>query len=95
MAKRTDANQAEIVEALKKAGCSVHSTHVVGDGFPDIVCGYAGVNYLFEIKSPGGRLTGKQPEWHAKWKGQVDIVRTVIEALQAIGLELGEDFNVY
>ena len=29
---------------------SVFSTHEIGKGFPDIVVGYRGINYLFEIK---------------------------------------------
>ncbi len=38
-AKRTDGNHAEIVQDLRAAGYSVHSTHELGDGFPDIIVG--------------------------------------------------------
>ena len=34
---RTDANQTEIVQALRAAHCKVHVTSDAGDGFPDLV----------------------------------------------------------
>jgi hypothetical protein len=31
--------------------------HTVGRGCPDILVGWHGLNYLFEVKQPGGNLT--------------------------------------
>lgn len=38
-AARTDRNQAEIVKALRAAGCSVQCLHAVGGGVPDLLVG--------------------------------------------------------
>ena len=84
-AARSDANQPEIVDALRKAGASVYSAVSVGHGFPDIVIGFRGVNYLVECKSARGRLTKHQRIFLDDWNGQFAIVRSVEEALKVIG----------
>lgn len=43
---RVDDNQAEIVKVLRQLGATVRPTHTVGDGFPDLVVGWRGKNYL-------------------------------------------------
>lgn len=63
MPKRIDANQPEIVLALRKAGCSVLVLSELGKGAPDLLVGelvykwrgldhdrYERVNYLLELK---------------------------------------------
>ena len=85
MPKSTDANQAEIVADLRKAGATVFSLHEVGRGCPDILVGFRRVNYLIEIKMKSGRLRFSQVEWHWSWNGQVDVARTSEEALRIIG----------
>lgn len=84
--KRTDKNQAEIVKALRKAGCTVTSLHEVGRGCPDIVVGYQGKNFLLEIKNPAtyGKLTQWQEKWHSGWRGQVAVVRSPKDALAVV-----------
>jgi GNAT superfamily N-acetyltransferase len=84
---RTDANQAEIVEALRRAGASVLPLHRLGQGAPDIACGWRGKVYFMEIKSDGGKLTPAEQEFMDKWRGHYAIVRTVEEALAVIGIE--------
>jgi hypothetical protein len=91
MAKRVDKNQAEIVAALRAVpGVTVQDLHTVGKGCPDILVGYyrwpTRLNFLFEIKSPGGKLTGSEPEWHARWRGQVAVVHSAEEALKIMGI---------
>lgn len=83
MAKKVDANQKEIVATLRACGFSVVHLHAVGKGCPDVMAGRLGVNYLIEIKSPKGKLTPPQIEFHDRWMGQVMIVRRV-EDLMAI-----------
>lgn len=82
---RTDNNQKAIVEALRGVGASVTLLHEVGDGCPDILVGFKGCNYALEVKGLKGKLTDDQEEWFRKWRGQKAVVRTVEEALQAIG----------
>ena len=92
---RVDANQRQIVQALRAIGATVEPLHFVGRGFPDVLVGYRGVNLLLEIKDgekpPSARhLTPDEQEWHAKWRGQVAVVESVeeaIELVQAVGLE--------
>lgn len=90
-AAKIDANQKEIVAALRKLGASVSSTATIGKGFPDLIVGFRGVNYLLEVKTgskpPSERkLTPDQVLFHAKWTGQIVVVKNIDEALKAIGL---------
>ncbi len=87
---RTDANQKEVAKALRKVGCSVAILSNAGDGFPDIVVGYRGINYLFELKDGNKppsqqKLTPDQVKFHDEWCGQIKIIRSIDEAIQAIG----------
>lgn len=86
-AKRVDANQAEIVADLRAIGASVQHLHEVGHGCPDLLVGFRGENYLFEIKSLGGRLTLEQRCWHDLWRGQLAVIRSIEEALAIMGVE--------
>ena len=89
-AARVDANQAQIVDALRMVGATVQLLHAVGKGCPDLLAGYRGVNYVLECKDsatpPSARkLTADQIEWHRDWRGQVAVVTDAREALLAIG----------
>lgn len=86
-----DANQNEIVEALRKAGCSVSPISQAGEGVPDLIAGFRGVNYLLEVKDGSKppskqKLTVKQRKWHDQWLGSVSIVNSVEQAFKAIGI---------
>lgn len=85
-AAKIDANQNEIVEALRKIGCSVQILSSVGKGCPDILVGKCGVNYLMEIKDgkkpkSAQKLTDDQVVWHGNWKGSVLVVNSVDQAI--------------
>lgn len=89
-AAKVDANQAEIVAALRGAGASVQHLHTVGKGCPDILVGYRRQNILMEIKDgslpPSRRgLTADELEWHDAWRGNVCVVNSVRDALGVIG----------
>ncbi len=86
---RVDANQKEIVAALREAGCSVAITSGVGGGFPDIAVGLDGITWLIEIKDgtkkPSEKaLTRAEMKFHLGWQGLVEIVESVEEALELI-----------
>ncbi len=92
-AARADANQPEIIMALKKAGATVTSLHRVGMGCPDLLVGFRGVNHLLEIKDghkppSAQKLTPSQQGWHRDWRGKAVVVRSVEGALAAIGMEI-------
>ena len=84
MAKKVDTNQAEIVDALRKAGASVFDLHEVGRGLPDILVGHNNKNYLMEIKYKKGKLNTKEADFFDGWRGQAVVVYTAEEALRII-----------
>lgn len=90
-AKKVDANQPAIIQAFRDVGASVEPLHFVGQGFPDILVGFRGQNWLIEIKDGSQppskkRLTDDETDWHRKWNGQVAIVENDHQALQLIGV---------
>lgn len=85
-AKRVDANQKEIVEAFRSLGCSVFVTSMVGKGFPDVLVGMRGRNYLFEIKDgnkskSNQRLTEPERLFFRDWLGQCAVITSVDEVI--------------
>jgi hypothetical protein len=87
---KKDRNQTQIVEELRKMGFSVAITHRLGSGFPDIVVGDGRTsrNYLFEIKSDGGKLTPDEDKFAAGWKAQWNIIYSTEDALKIMENEL-------
>lgn len=87
-AARIDKNHKKIVDGLKAVGATVQSMASLGKGCPDILVGYHGLNFVFEIKNPdasGAGLTAWEADWMNRWRGQKDIVWTLDEALEIIG----------
>ena len=86
-AAKIDANQPEVVDALRKAGISVQSTAAIGKGFPDLVAANGdGKVWLIEIKGPKGKLTPDQEQFISGWRGVVHIVRSADDALRLVGV---------
>lgn len=83
-AKKTDTVQGKIVQGLRDLGFHVEIISHVGHGWPDIVVPHGGFNWFFEIKSPKGRLTPAQKEFHSTWSplGQIDVIRSVEDAIE-------------
>jgi len=96
-AARVDTNQPAIVGALRAYGATVQHLHKVGDGCPDLLVGYMGKdgirrNFLLEVKDGGKppskrNLTPQQKVWHASWRGTVDVVKNIEDALKVIGVK--------
>jgi Holliday junction resolvase len=88
-AAKVDANQAEIVAALRKIGCRVMPMHAMGGGFPDLLVSFRGLLTLIEVKDgskpPSARqLTPAQVKWHAEWGEDVRVVKSIDEAIEAV-----------
>ncbi len=83
-AAKTDLAQRETVRALRDIGASVQVLSAVGQGVPDLMCGYHGVNVLLELKTGKAKLTKDEMDWHAKWGGQVAIVNTPEDAQRVV-----------
>lgn len=89
---KQDANQIAIVDTLRRLGISVAVEH------DDILVGWRGFTYWFEIKRPDmvSKLTGEfyknaikpsQQKLLREWAGHYSIVTTVEEILEEIGFD--------
>lgn len=90
-AAKIDANQPEVVKALRACGVSVQHLHSVGAGCPDLLCGLLGFSFLIEVKDgskvpSAQKLTPDQVVWHAAWKAPVHIVNSVDAALAVVAI---------
>jgi hypothetical protein len=79
-AAKRDANEDEIVDALRKAGCQVecrrdYDLHVIR----------AAKHYKLEVKMPKGHLTPRQKKMLASGE-DIILVHSPLEALKAVGL---------
>jgi hypothetical protein len=95
---RTDGNHSDIVKALRDAGASVRSLAQVGHGTPDLLVGWRGRNFLFEIKDPTRKpserqLTTDEKAWHYTWNGQVCVIEKVEDAFKIMSSEYVMVFN--
>ena len=88
---RVDGNQTHIVGILRKLGATVAHTHMIGQGFPDIVVGHKGLNYLVEIKDPRmppsrRKLTPDEQKFFDEWCGSAVIIENEIDCRELLGL---------
>ena len=93
-AKRVDENHREVVEGLRASlpEATVYDASGAGRGFPDLVVGFKGRNYLFEVKNGNQvpsrrRLTAAQGGMHGNWQGQVAIVHSAADILAVMARE--------
>jgi hypothetical protein len=88
---RKDANHAEIVDAMRKAGLAVLDISKMGRGVPDLIVSIPphaiGKTVLADIKNPKTRygqkgLNGLQKKFADEWQGSpVYLVRTIEDVL--------------
>lgn len=89
-AARTDANQEQVVSALRAAGARVLSLAPVGAGVPDLLVGHRGRLLLLEVKdgakSPSRRRkTAAQERFFAEWADlPISLVDGPESALRAL-----------
>lgn len=86
---KLDANQHEVVSALRAAGATVQSLASVGGGCPDLLVGHRGTNWLLEVKDGSKpparrRLTDAEQRWADSWQGQWHAVESSGEALALV-----------
>lgn len=88
-ANRIDANQNDIVRALRGLGAYVRIISQ-GDGIPDLLVGYRGRTVLIEVKDgdkvpSAQKLTTAEEKFHMEWTGDTCvIVNSVESALQVL-----------
>jgi hypothetical protein len=83
---KVDANQEQVVTALRAAGASVQSLAPIGKGCPDILVAFRSAMYLMEIKRVKGKTNELQNKWHIGWNAPVHVVYGPDDALRAIGV---------
>lgn len=87
---RIDSNHRAICAALRQVGASVQDLSPIGDGCPDILVGFQGVDYKCEIKDGSKsasrrKLRPLQVKWHENWRGsKTYIIEGVDEALALV-----------
>ncbi len=87
-AKTRDANEPEIVDALRAAGAKVVLLEPSEPGLPDLLIGFGEETFLQEVKNPDGRdrVDEDQVTFHHLWPGRpIAVVRNAIESLRDIG----------
>jgi len=82
-AARTDANQGEIVKALRSIGCQVYYIKLPVDL---LVSGgrLGNANLLMECKVHGEKLNGLQEAFWIRWPGAKVVVHSPQEAIEAV-----------
>ena len=89
-AKKIDANQNEVVKKIRSIpNVSVAITSALGNGFPDLVIGYKGLNYLIELKdgnkTPSQRkLTPDEEKFREQWNGNYHVCNSYQEIIKVI-----------
>ena len=92
-AKRTDKNQQEIMDALRKYGAVVVDLSKCGAGVPDLLVGYKNKHtIMMEVKSsPKALHTKPQLAFLVKWTGgplvRVNDVESALRVLKMIDLD--------
>ena len=89
IAKKVDDNQKLITQQLRKIGCAVAITSMIGKGFPDLLIGFRNKNFLFELKDGNKtasrkKLTAMEQKFFDTWAGQVNVVESFDEILKII-----------
>lgn len=88
---RTDTTQASIVAALRQVGCGIVPIASLVPGVPDLLVARltpdGPLTLLIEVKGPHTPTTPAQVAFRETWPGVVVVVRTVQEALAAVGIE--------
>lgn len=82
-AAKVDANQPEIVEALRMIpGVTVYNTKLP----LDLAIGFRGRTYLCEVKTDEGQLTRAQKQFLRTWTGHAAVVRSLSDVLTVLGI---------
>lgn len=85
-AARVDANQEEVVAALRKIGAVVTPLHAVGNGVSDLLVSFRQKWLVMEVKDgakpPSARkLTPDEERWIGEQRAPVYIVTSPLEAV--------------
>ena len=80
-ARKVDANQEEIVKAMRQIGAKVTSLARLGHGVSDLLVSFRQRWLVMEVKTADGKLTPDEKEWVGDQRAPVYIVRSPLEAV--------------
>lgn len=84
---RRDQNEDGIKRMLDEIGATW--LEINSPGAPDLLVGWRQENWLFEVKTPKGKVRDNQTDWHEWWRGApVHVVRSVDDVLRVLGFML-------
>ena len=91
-----DLNHNEIKKVVVKefSGSWVDLNPEFAPGLPDALVGFRGVNMLWEIKQPDGKLNDNQKRFHRSWAGEIYVIRdaeTARAIMNATGFKKNEE----
>ena len=86
MTHRADTNQFEIIGYIQTIPGVSYKITSQTDNFVDLVVGWRGVNYLWEIKTLKGKLSKSQKQFHQSWSGTITVIRTIDDVNRALGI---------
>lgn len=85
MPVKRDTNHNEVTKALLQLGCSVHDLAAAGNGCPDLLVGWRGLNFLVEVKRDSkAPYTRAQILFNRMWQGQVLRAESAHDAVEKI-----------
>jgi hypothetical protein len=76
-AKKRDASERPIIDALKGMGMDVYQI----DRPVDLLIGWRGMNLLAEVKTDKAKLNDEQTRFVDEWRGQVVVLRNPTDAV--------------
>jgi hypothetical protein len=80
---RRDSTHPGIAKVLLSFGFSVKDTSKLGDDYPDMVVGLAGITDMVEAKSVDGELSDGQSKFAKNWRGApIVVLKSEAEAIE-------------
>jgi hypothetical protein len=85
-ARKVDANQREIVQALRQAGWHVTDLSAVGGGVPDLLATQFGQAHLVEVKTGERKYYFTQPQldYQVACKANIFVIRDIKDVISFI-----------
>ena len=87
-AARVDANQPEIVDAVRRVGGYWMPTWRHGSGTCDGFVWHHGIWFPVELKIKGGRFTDDEIRVHDECPATIYVIRSVDEMMQLLGVTI-------
>ena len=92
--QKKDGTHVAIARALEYHGCLVADLSQAGSGVPDLLCGYRGVLFCVEVKTPTGSLSKVQRAWFDEWAEYPALVLRSVDDVTHVMEELRDAYDL-